>query len=226
MTKELRLADHAYAGIVEIIKNNGLDRGSRLPSEVQLAGQFGISRNIVREALVRLAADGITESRRGAGSYVRRKPSDLLGSHMPMNELSTTLGTYEVRLVLESAAAKLAALRRSAQQMDAIERALDGLLSALHSIGPAHDEDWVLHRAIMLATSNSAFVSTFDHLHEEIDRILRAGVQITRSRPPEILEAMAGEHEMIVDAIRGRDPDAAALAMRWHLTQGRKRLMP
>ena len=53
-----------------------------------------------------------------------------------------------------------------------------------------------------------------------------AGVDISRSRPPEAIGAMLCEHEMIVDAIHAQDPDGAALAMRWHLSQGRKRLMP
>jgi len=83
-----------------------------------------------------------------------------------------------------------------------------------------------LHRAIALATANTAFVATFDHMYEEVDRIMRAGVDISRSRPPEAIGAMISEHEMIVEAIRVQDADSAALAMRWHLLQGRKRLMP
>ncbi|MGH1560323.1 winged helix-turn-helix domain-containing protein [Caulobacter segnis] len=65
---EGRLADRAYTGIVEMINNDGLEVGDRLPSESRLAEIFGMSRTVVREALVRLAADSITEARRGAGS--------------------------------------------------------------------------------------------------------------------------------------------------------------
>src|SRR3954468_13944644 len=141
-------ADRAYAGIVEIINHDRLQVGDRLPSESRLADIFGISRTIVREALVRLAADGITEARRGAGSYVKSRPSERWGAHMSMAELSATLGTYEVRFVLEAEACRLAALRRSPEQMETIQRAMEGLRSALHSNGPAHEEDWVLHRSI------------------------------------------------------------------------------
>ncbi|WP_066799464.1 FadR/GntR family transcriptional regulator [Sphingomonas soli] len=224
--KEGRLADRAYTAIVEIINEDDLATGDRLPSESKLAELFGMSRTIVREALVRLAADGITEARRGAGSYVKRRPSSRLGSHVPMDELAATLGTYEVRFVLEAEAARLAALRRSNEQMDAIEEALEGLRSSLLSSAPAHDEDWLLHRAIAEATGNTAFVEIFDHLQQEVIPILRAGVDISRSRPPEVIGAMMDEHDAIVDAIRAQDGDGAALAMRWHLSQGRKRLMP
>ena len=223
---EGRLADRAYTAIVRIINDEGLAIGDRLPSEARLAETFGMSRTIVREALARLASDGITEARRGAGSYVKRRPSERLGTHMPMDELAKTLGTYEVRFVLEAETARLAALRRSSEQMEAIEQALTALRAALLSDAPAHDEDWVLHRAIVQATGNSAFIPVFDHLKDEVMHILRAGVDISRSRPPEVIGAMMDEHDAIVEAIRGRDPDGAALAMRWHLSQGRKRLMP
>lgn len=224
--REGRLADRAYTAIVGIINEDDLATGDRLPSEARLAELFGMSRTIVREALVRLAADGITEARRGAGSYVKRRPSARLGSHVPMDGLAATLGTYEVRFVLEAEAARLAAQRRSTQQMGAIDDALQALRASLLSSAPAHDEDWLLHRAIAEATGNSAFVTIFDHLQEEVIRILRAGVEISRSRPPEIIGAMMDEHDAIVDAIRAQDGDGAALAMRWHLSQGRKRLMP
>jgi DNA-binding FadR family transcriptional regulator len=223
---EGRLADRAYTSIIEIINNDDLAIGDRLPSEARLAEIFGMSRGIVREALVRLASDGITEARRGAGSYVKRRPSERLVAHMPMAELSSTLGTYEVRFVLEAEAARLAATRRSPEQLADIEHAMDRLRVALLSSGPAHEEDWALHRAIVLGTANPAFVEALDHLHDDVDRILQAGVDISRSRPPEVIGAMLSEHEMIVEAIRAQDADGAALAMRWHLSQGRKRLMP
>lgn len=221
-----RLADRAYTGIIEIIDRDNLAIGDRLPSESRLADMFGISRTIVREALVRLTADGITEARRGAGSFIKRRPSGRLAAHMPFAVLSATLGTFEVRFVLEAEAARLAAMRRSPEQLADIEDALSRLNAALVSSGPAHDEDWALHRAIALSAANPAFLLALDALQEAVDRVLRAGVDISRSRPPEAIEAMICEHEMIVEAIRTQDADGAALAMRWHLSQGRKRLMP
>lgn len=220
-----RLADQAYSGIVEFITSQNMRVGDRLPSEVGLAEMFGISRTIIREALVRLASDGITEARRGAGSFVKNKPSDRLIAYTKTN-LSAALGTYEVRFVLEAEAARLAAARRSSQDMQDIEDALEKLRAALMSSVPAHDEDMELHRRIVLATANPAFLAAFEALSEEVDRIMRAGVDISRSRPPEVIGAMMREHEAIVAAIRAQDADGAALAMRWHLAEGRKRLMP
>ncbi len=225
MTQD-RLADRAYTGIVEMIHVDDLAVGDRLPSEAGLAERFGMSRTIVREALARLASDGITEARRGAGSFVKSRPSDRMLAFMPTEGLSATLGTYEVRFVLEAETARLAAARRSSDEMALIDEALATLRAALLSSAPAHDEDMELHRRIVLATANPAFLAAFDALFPDIDRVMRAGVDISRSRPPEVIGAMMREHEMIVDAIRAQDGDAASLAMRWHLSEGRKRLMP
>lgn len=223
---EGRLADRAYTGIVEMINADGLAVGDRLPSEARLAEIFGISRTVVREALVRLAADSITEARRGAGSFVKNRPSEKLGAYVPLSQLPSTLGSYEVRFVLEAEAARLAATRRSVEEMAGIEAAMADLRTALLSSASAHAEDMELHRRIVLATANPAFLAAFEALEADVDRIMRAGVGISRSRPPEAIGEMLREHEMIVDAIRAQDGDGAALAMRWHLSQGRKRLMP
>src|SRR3569623_2682581 len=151
---QVRLSDHAYAGIVEFIKTEGLEVGARLPAEAKLAELIGISRAIVREALVRLASDGITAARRGAGSFVKRRPSERLTDFVPLVELPTTLGSYEVRFVLEEEAARLAALRRTPEQMERIEQELGKLRAALLSSDPAHVEDMELHRCIADATGN------------------------------------------------------------------------
>lgn len=223
---QTRLSDHVYAAIVDIIKSEGLEVGARLPSEARLAEMFGVSRAIVREALMRLASDGITEARRGAGSFVKSRPSERLAVFMSSTELPTTLGSYEVRFVLEAEAARLAATRRTAQEMAHVDEGMDMLRNALLSSEPAHAEDMQLHRRIAEATGNPAFLIAFDALHADVDKIMRAGVDISRSRPPEVIATMLREHEQIVDAIRAQDPEGAALAMRWHLWEGRRRLMP
>jgi GntR family transcriptional regulator, transcriptional repressor for pyruvate dehydrogenase complex len=223
---QIRLADRAYSDIVAMIGDRGLEVGDRLPAESQLCERFGVSRTVIREALARLASDGVTESRRGAGSFVTRLPSKLLKQHMPVSEISTTLGSYEVRFVLEAEAARLAALRRSTEDMVEIEAKLDILVQALLTNGSGDVEDMQLHRAIMQATGNQAFVISFDALSNDIGRIMRAGIHISRSRSDAAIQTMIQEHTAIVEAIRQRDSERAALSMRWHLSQGRIRLMP
>src|SRR5512133_3315329 len=110
-----RLADTAYSEIVAFITDQQLKVGDRLPPEVRLAEMHGVSRTVIREALVRLTADGITDARRGAGTYVKNRPAHRLVAHTSVRWRSVALGTYEVRFVLESEAARLAAIRRSSE---------------------------------------------------------------------------------------------------------------
>jgi len=220
-----RLVDQVYSAIFKIIEGNDLKVGDRLPSEPRLAETLKVSRTVVREALVRLEADGLTEARRGAGSFVTRRPSALLTHHMPLDQLPSALGTYEVRFVLEPEAARLAAIRHSREEITAISDCLDALRTALLSREPANQEDLDLHRSIMRATRNQAFVDTFEGLHSGVTQIMRAGVEISRSRSAEVIQIMLSEHEDIVEAIRSRDGERSALAMHWHLSQGRRRLM-
>lgn len=220
------LAERGYSEILTHIGDQGLKPGDRLPSEGTIAEMLKVSRSVVREALVRLSSDGITEARRGAGWYVKRLPSDRLSRHMSPNQMSASFATYEVRFVLEAEAARLAAERRSDHDMQVIERKMIEMRRALLSSGPAHKEDLEFHRVIMQATGNPIFIMTFDRMCEEVTRVMVAGIDISRSRSSEVIRAMLQEHEEIVEAVRVRDSEGAALAMRWHLSQGRKRLTP
>lgn len=224
--KSRRLATEAYAGIVQLIVDEGIQIGQRLPSEVHLAERLGVSRAIIREALARLQSDGLTQARVGSGSYVTRRPDRLLAQHLSFDAIASAFGTYEVRFALEPEAARFAAIRHSVEDMQAISAALAALQQALLSGQPADAEDMALHRAIMVASGNIGFVETFDALEPATSRIMRAGVEISRARPPEIIQTMLNEHEDIVEAIRLGDGERAALTMRWHLSQGRRRLTP
>lgn len=123
-----------------------------------------------------------------------------------LSSISNDQAGLRISLRRRTEAARLAAARRSSEQLTEIEQAIAGLRAALLSSGPAHAENWALRRAIFTATASPAFVATFDHLHGDVDRILKAGVDIPRSRPPGAIEAMLSEHEMIVQAIHTQMP--------------------
>ncbi|GMM62328.1 FadR/GntR family transcriptional regulator [Novosphingobium pituita] len=220
---KLRLVDRAYVDILGLVEAQSLKVGDRLPSELALTRALGVSRTIVRETLARLGSDGVVEARPGAGSYLVRVPSRLLSRHMAASDLPAALGTYEVRFVLEAEAARLAAQRRSLDDLAEITACLDALRKALLSSGRADAEDIALHRAIARATGNAAFLDSFDAIQSGVAKIMRAGIDI--SRDVCAIEAMIREHEDIVAAIRNSDPERAALSMRWHLAEGRNRLM-
>ena len=128
----------------EIIEGR-LKLGDRLPGEQVLAGSFGVSRNVIREAIARLRSDGVVESRQGVGAFVVRDaafPSLHIDPEI-INDRALFNDVFELRGMLETRAAGLAAKRGSPQQHAAITIALDhmrkewnGDLVFLHEAAP------------------------------------------------------------------------------------------
>lgn len=219
----VRLSERVYASVLRFIADRQLAAGDRLPAERELAEQYSASRPIIREVLSRLASDGLIVSRRGAGSFVRRRPSIHLLANVPTASVSSSLGTYEIRLAVEPEAARLAAVRRTDDEADQLQTLANQLQDALRRGEPSHTIDLSIHRGIAVATKNPMFVEIFDYIEKSVMDILLAGEGVARSEPSQS-QRMSDEHISIVDAIVASDSEAAATAMRSHLFEGRKRL--
>jgi|SRR5579871_2537671 len=179
----------------------------RLPSESELCRTFGVSRPVVREALVSLQALGLTASQPGIGTFVvsdRVRAPLLLGRYSPAN-------VREVRRCIEIPAARLAAERRS-------DRDVGEMAAILARMEDADDParrnqlDASFHIAIARASGNPLTVK----LVEELRTVLEEH-SLAAARAPWRRRAAAEEHRAIYDAIVDRDPDAAAGAMEAHL---------
>lgn len=200
--------------------------GQKLPSEAQLTAQFGVSRTVVREAIAALAADGLVESRQGAGVFVVNHPSSTFGSLAAEmgNKVSTALNVLEVRLAIEVESAALAAERRNLSQQARIEEAFfefEQLLRQGEATGPA---DFAFHRAIAEATSNPFYVEMLEALGERA-----IPCDVTSPWTTELIQSfdyqrgLQVEHKAILDAIIAGDADAARAAMRQHLARSQTR---
>lgn len=219
-----RLSTTIYEGLLAMITRGDLSPSSRLPSEAQLCTMFGASRPVVREALARLKEDGIVVSRQGSGSYVRRQPDPSLLELTPIGTLGDLQRCFEFRAGTEPPAAALAAIRWQPEDMKRIESSLKELDRCLADGLLGSEEDCVLHEAIAEATHNN--------YHRLVQRQLRehilAGMGVTRSlslRRPEVrLRMVQDEHAKVIDAIRRRDPEAAAQLMRIHILNARHRM--
>src|SRR5206468_12582655 len=108
-----RLADRVYGQLLAFIVEQNLDQGDRLPSEHELSRLTAVSRPIVREALTRLQADGLIESRRGAGPFVRQRPPEHRIQHLLPAQVRARLDTFDVRIAVQPVAAPRAAQQRS-----------------------------------------------------------------------------------------------------------------
>ena len=96
--------------------------GDELPTELALAERFAVSRPTIREALSRLRADGITSTRQGCGTIVRRRPDPDVPRFTPLENISDVQRCFDFRVVVESGAAALAAIEASESDLAEVQQ--------------------------------------------------------------------------------------------------------
>jgi len=219
-----RLSGVVYDQIVALITSGAFPANSRLPSEAELSGRFGASRPVVREALQQLRDDGLVISRQGSGSYVRRSPDATVLQFIPVGSLADVQRCFEFRVGLEPATAALAAERCSADDLERIQIALEALERSIAEERLGVEEDCALHEEIANATHNQYHISVQLSLRSHVT----AGMNVTRNlsmkRQVSKLRMVQQEHERIVEAIARRDPERAAIEMRDHISNARRRM--
>ena len=220
-----RLADILYGQLLEQIMQGALVVGQKLPTENALCSAFGASRPVVREALMRLQADGLVESRRGSGTYLARAPSPDVSRFVEASDFASYLRTFEVRMALEAESASFAARRRTEEDLLRIRNAMDAFSKAVEAGQPAQHLDIAFHLAVASATGNELFVRQLEDLTAEVEGLMNVSLGLTRLGSAERRAAVVQEHRQIVEAIEMGDADAAALYMRFHLSQARRRLI-
>lgn len=218
----VRLSDRVAAILSEEIESGRLAEGDKLPTEVALGKQLGVSRTVVREAVSRLRNAGLVEARQGVGVFVmprRTRPLDLESA----DTKSKVLQIAEVRRAMEGEAAYLAATRATPGDLARMRLALDAIDAAVAAGGDGVDEDLAFHRSIAESTGNAVMVSTVRYLGD----VLRSGIRVTRAneaRRDDFIEAVRQEHHAILVAIEAGDSRAARAAVRRHMKHAARRL--
>lgn len=219
-----RLADVLYGQLLEQITSGVLVPGSKLPTENDLCKAFAVSRPVVRQALMRLQADGLVESRRGSGTYLLHAPSAEINRFIEPADFSSYLRAYEVRIVLEPRAARLAAERRQPEDLTVLNTACRDLELAVKAGANARQHDLAFHMAIARSTGNELFARQLHNLDTELEGLMSVSLGLTGLGSIERKKTVLEEHRQIVSAIADGDADLAETYMRYHLSQARRRL--
>jgi DNA-binding FadR family transcriptional regulator len=208
------------------IRAGQLQAGDKLPTEAAIMGEFDVSRTVVREAISKLQAAGLVETRHGIGTFVLG-PGDGPSFKITPEQFSTlqdVIAVLELRIGLETEAAGLAAQRRSEANLAALRKALDAVIAAVEQGQDSVAADFQFHLEIARATQNSHFTELMATLGAQI--IPRARLEPTADMNAERLAYMRrvnAEHESILDAITSQDAESARAAMRTHLSNSRER---
>lgn len=221
----VRLADQLYGQIFEQIVAGNLNVGDKLPSENEISERFGVSRPVVREALLRLRADGLITAHQGLGTFVSHQPAPRLTAFSDVGNVGAYLRAQELRVALEGDAARLAALRRTDEQLQKIEAAHAAFADSLARGQMSAEADLAFHASITEATGNDFYLGVLESIHESINGFMRLTLNLTRTGSRQRAQRVLDEHATILDAIRAQDGERARVAMQFHLGQARHRLV-
>ena len=196
--------------------------GQVLPNESQLSTELSVSRTALREAIKVLAAKGLVESRPKTGTKVRRREDwnlldpDILswlfaaGPNVPATDM-----LFEVREIVDPAAAAMAATNRDEAQIAAISAAYEGMVAAGDDVPAGIEPDLRFHQLILAATGNELLRS----LGSMIETALAASFAASNA----MLKANAlPQHKAVLAAIIAQDPDTASSTMRHLLKEARR----
>ena len=207
--------------LVATIVRGEIASGEALPSEEDLASQFEVSRPVVREAVKELAVLGMVESRQGRSTrvtpIVEWNPfaPELLTVRSEVGPIDDfLLELLELRRLIETGAAALAAVRASENDLDQMAREIERMDAGIHDLERFTDGDIAFHNRLLGATGNHLLVRLIDM----IAPALRLGRMISLQRRPEGPVDSQRGHRRVLEAIRARDGEAARLAMREHLS--------
>lgn len=207
------------ARLLELIRLRGFQPGDKLPSERDLAALFGMSRSAVRESLIRLDTLRIVESRPKSGVYLQPYGAERSIEAMVLfAETNTPLTAAEVvqsvelRSVLEIEAIRLACLRRTQEDLDALQQILRDSAAALERGETLAELDPLFHKAIVAATKNDVLLRFINVFY----RMSRKRRQIYFHEQQQSKRSHA-QHLKLYKAIEAQDGELGQQILRRHL---------
>ena len=206
------------------IKSGRLKAGEKLRSEDKIANDLGVSRNVVREAVSQLRADGVIHARHGVGAFVMAPENSKVIRLDPQSLCDQReLGQlFELRCILETEAAALAAERISADGLRKLRETLDRMVGEERLKDGSIDADLAFHREIGKATGNDYINIFISYIGEQI----RQSIYLARRSSPirSVVKLTVAEHTRIFDALASGSPIEARKAMHAHITGASQRV--
>ncbi len=207
-----RLYEQVIERLREYVAHERLRAGDRLPAERDLAQRLGVSRASVKQAIVVLEVQGLVETRHGGGSYLLHDTLDVEPVEQLVARRQRLPDVLDAREAIETKLAELAAARRTAEDLDALEAALNHMRAEIDAGGHGTDGDRRFHAAVTAAARSTLLAEFMRSISEQIAES-RAESLRQPGRPHRSLR----QHQAIFDAISLGDPARAATAMRRHV---------
>lgn len=191
------------------------DPDVKLPPEQELAERFGVSKAVIREALTVLKDRGLVQSRNGDGSYVSKPNTDAVVSAVGRIIASSSISDsdlHRARLVLETAVARLAAGRATAEDVAGLEALLDVMADPALPLDAWLGADMDFHVSIARIAGNELLKMFVEVMMCLLEEYMVKGLHGADAR-----KSTLREHRKVLAALRTGEPDRCEQALRAHL---------
>lgn len=226
MTKKEQIYQVISKELLQMIADGKYKSGEKLPTEMELAEKFGVSRLPIREALSVLRATGVIISKQGGGSYVADVPSKTMLQEITIDneDVENIKYLFELRKALEPEAAYLAATRRLPEQLEEMKSILQQLERESVMEGKSGMfADIDFHRSIVHAAHNPIMIQVFDNLSFLYEKSLKITLQ-PNSQIENKRISVFREHKRILEAIELEEPELARIQSVIHLRNAEKKI--
>lgn len=207
-----RLYEQVVERLLDHVIQQRLAPGDRLPPERDLAERLGVSRATVAQALVALEVLGVVDVHHGSGAVLLYRPSSAVVLRSLREHTDRLPDIVDARSAVETKIAALAAARRTAEDLDAVEEALRVMTEDIATGGRGLRGDELFHAAVTAAAHSSVLARLMTHISDLV-RETRIESLSQEGRPERSLEY----HRAIARAIREQRPEDAAQAMQEHI---------
>ncbi|MET9336396.1 FCD domain-containing protein [Nonomuraea sp. NPDC003804] len=220
MPRDRALLGTRIAGLItEHIRARGLSEGDELPSEAQLADEYGVSQRVVRDAFRSLAQQGVIRTRQGKRAVVSELRPVAVHSYfrLAMEADAAALDELvELRLALETKAAGLAATRITEAELDALRALLDEVEHVGDDLRRRVELDLAFHIGVVKAARNRFFSGVIEALSDALTTERERGKELTEALGEGHAESDA-EHRALLLGLGTGDAALAEQQMRAHL---------
>lgn len=216
--QKINAVEQVFDQMQNLLIEGSWKAGDKLPSENELSAAFGVSRMTIRQAMQKLKALGLIETRTGSGSYVREvNPEDYLNELIPMMYIGSPsqIHVFQYREMIDSESVRIATSMADEKGLSRLEDRLDKMKKAAED-NDAHafsQYDLKFHMTIVKMTGNPLIIKSYELLLNVLKESMDYVIEKMQYAPA--LEY----HQQILDAMRSKDAALAEQLMRRHIEQ-------
>ncbi|MCZ0873703.1 FadR/GntR family transcriptional regulator [Peribacillus sp. AS_1] len=206
--------------LYEMIRSGSLKPGEQLDSIQQLAENFQVGRPAIREALSALSSMGLIEIKQGEGTFVKTFDPAIMNHPLSaalLMDQDNIKHLLEVRKILESGTAEVAAKKRTEENLIELKDMLFNMEKVSDDEELSDKADISFHVAVANASQNELLITLMNHVSELMTEKMRDIRRAALYSEEMTLKQLYQQHVRIYDAIVAQDEDGARSAMLFHL---------